>query len=294
MTVSTSKYSIIQERNASYEHLAVDRNGTYTPTSPNTGFDIVRVNVPEPQYVPLNINPSINTQTFTVDNIYLGYSPITVNPVTSSIDANIRPENIKKDVTILGVTGNIEFITEELTVTPTRRKQTKTPSSDGYSKVVINAVTSDIDGNILPENILSGVEILGVAGTVIESRETTRNIERNGTFEPPTGYTGFSSVEVNVELDQERLVVTPSTSQQTFNARDEYHGYAPVIVNAVTASVDSNIQPGNIKQGITILGTVGTCIELNPQQLNVALTSEDGNTFTPSGLYNGINRITVI
>ena len=33
---------------------------------------------------------------------------VTVNPVTSSIDNNIQSENIKKDVTILGVTGTLE------------------------------------------------------------------------------------------------------------------------------------------------------------------------------------------
>jgi len=33
---------------------------------------------------------------------------VIVNPVTSSVDSNIQPENIKKDVTILGVTGTLE------------------------------------------------------------------------------------------------------------------------------------------------------------------------------------------
>ena len=275
MTIKTSKYSIIQERALNNKDKLITTNGIYIAEAPYSGFNKVEVAIPEPQYSPLNINPSISTQTFTVQDIYHGYSPITVNPVTSSIDNNIKPENIKKGITILGVTGNIEFITEELTVTPTRRKQTKTPSSDGYSKVVINAVTSDIDGNILPENIVSGIEILGVAGTATVSKETTRNIERNGVYEPPAGYTGFSSVEVNVELDLERLVVNPTTSRQTFTSQDEYHGYTPVIVNAVTSDIDSNIQEGNIKQGITILGVSGTCVELNAQQLEVSLTSED-------------------
>ena len=36
------------------------------------------------------------------------YNSLTVNAVTSDIDNNILPENIKKDVTILGVTGTVE------------------------------------------------------------------------------------------------------------------------------------------------------------------------------------------
>ena len=52
------------------------------------------------------------------------YNSLVVNPVTSSIDSNILPENIKKDVSILGVTGTYDgnqvenqvkvFETEEL------------------------------------------------------------------------------------------------------------------------------------------------------------------------------------
>lgn len=41
------------------------------------------------------------------------YNSITVNAVTSSIDENIKPENIKKGVTILGVTGTYEGIITE-------------------------------------------------------------------------------------------------------------------------------------------------------------------------------------
>lgn len=36
------------------------------------------------------------------------YNSLKINPVTSDIDDNIKPENIKKDVSILGVTGSLE------------------------------------------------------------------------------------------------------------------------------------------------------------------------------------------
>ena len=36
------------------------------------------------------------------------YNSLKINPVTSDIDENIKPENIKKDVSILGVTGSLE------------------------------------------------------------------------------------------------------------------------------------------------------------------------------------------
>ena len=38
------------------------------------------------------------------------YNSLKINPVTSDIDENIKPENIKKDVSILGVTGSLEAL----------------------------------------------------------------------------------------------------------------------------------------------------------------------------------------
>lgn len=53
------------------------------------------------------------------------------------------------------------------------------------------------------------------------------------------------------------LSVTPSTSAQTITASGT-NGYNPISVDAVTASIDSNIQAQNIKFGTTILNVTGT------------------------------------
>lgn len=53
------------------------------------------------------------------------------------------------------------------------------------------------------------------------------------------------------------LTITPTTSQQEFNHPDS-DGYNQVDVKAVTSSIDLNIQPENIKKGISILGVTGT------------------------------------
>ena len=59
-----------------------------------------------PTEEPLTITPTIDGQEISaLDD--LKYNPITVEPVTSAIDANIVPENIKEGVTILGVTGTL-------------------------------------------------------------------------------------------------------------------------------------------------------------------------------------------
>lgn len=53
--------------------------------------------------------------------------------------------------------------------------------------------------------------------------------------------------------------ITPTKSKQTLTpATDNADGYGTVVVNAVTAAIDSNIAAGNIKHGVTILGVTGT------------------------------------
>lgn len=54
------------------------------------------------------------------------------------------------------------------------------------------------------------------------------------------------------------LSVTPSTSAQTLTPTSPVDGWDEVNVSAVTASIDANIQAGNIKSGTTILGVTGT------------------------------------
>lgn len=65
----------------------------------------------------LNITPSTSAQTFN-SSLVDGYKPINVAAVTNQIDVNITPENIKKDIQILSVTGTLESA-DELTATNT-------------------------------------------------------------------------------------------------------------------------------------------------------------------------------
>lgn len=287
--VPNKKYCAIKSISLNNRDKLITENGIYIAEAPYSGFNKVEVAVPEPQYTPLNIDPSINTQVFTVEDIYQGYSPITVNAVTSSIDSNIKPQNIKKGISILGVEGNIEFITEELTVNPTRTKQIINPTDDGFSKVTVNPVSYEIDSNITSDHILEGVTILGVEGNLIESKETTRNISQNGTYTPPSGYTGFSQVNVDVMVISEPLNITPSTRTQTFTAVDNYHGYTPVTVEKVTSAIDSRIKPENIKAGITILGVTGNIQPSNVEELEVF----ENGIYTPRAGYTGFSKVTV-
>jgi len=125
--------------------------------------------------------------------------------------------------------NTVEHNINSLSITPSISPQTFTPSGnvDGYGPVTVSAVTSSIDNNIQAGNIKSGVSILGVTGNVVQLNGTTTTIN-------------------------------PSTSSQTITPTSPNNGFTSVTVPAVTSAIDSNIQAGNIKNGVTILGTTGT------------------------------------
>ena len=112
----------------------------------------------------LIITPSTDEQ----DHSAGYYNSIQVRPVTSSVDTNIKAENIKSGISILGVSGSlIELNGHELEVTPSTVQKVIEPEENynAITRVTVEAVTSSIDPNITPENIKSGVSILGVNGT---------------------------------------------------------------------------------------------------------------------------------
>ena len=78
---------------------------TFTPSTGKNGITSITVT---PRNQARTVTPTTSTQTLSVPQRYSGNGTITVNPVTSAIDANITAGNIKKDVVILGVTGTYE------------------------------------------------------------------------------------------------------------------------------------------------------------------------------------------
>ena len=186
----------------------------------------------------LTVTPTTSQQTITATGGVDGYSPITVNAVTSSIDANISAGNIKSGVSILGVSGSVTELKGEtrsvsltsssgntftptsgkngitsIKVTPNNQARSVTPSksaqtlnvNSGYSgngTISVSAVTSSIDSNITAGNIKKNVQILGVTGTYEGSGSATlitKSITHNGTYNASSDNAdGYSSVTVNV------------------------------------------------------------------------------------------------
>ena len=152
--------------------------------------------------------------------------------------------------------GGSTPVIDTLNVTPTTSAQTITAPSgtDGYSPVNVSAVTSAIDANIQSGNIKSGVTILGTTGSVVELQGSTET-------------------------------VTPTTSQQTITPTSPSNGLTSVTVNAVTSSIDNNIQAGNIKDGVTILGVTGSYTGGGSSGPKVPLQIDNGALYPgPTGI----------
>jgi hypothetical protein len=179
-------------------------------------------------------------------------------------DSDLVAGNIKKNVSILGVTGS--YVGEEpqlqsnKTVSPSRNIQYVTPDSgyDGLSQVTVNpcegtvyisstsstnvvgASSAQIDSanrlKLKPENIKSGIKILGVTG------------EYTGE-EPNLESVTIDNLEFD-ELSQEALVIEKSPG---------YDG-----ISEVTIEYPENLVPGNILNGVTIMGVTGSYIDEEP------------------------------
>ena len=234
--------------------------------------------------------PTTDVQTITFDEGYTGLSEVEIEAVTSSIDNNIQSENIKKNITILGVTGTVEALNAQTkNVTPSTSQQVITPDTqyNALSEVVISGVDSSIDNNIQSGNIKSGVEILGVTGSVVEKvgqNKTVTPSTSTQTIVPDTGFNALNQVEIEAidtetkevksttsqqtiypssgkfidavvvnPLDLEIKSVTPSTQSQTILPTSGKDGISQINVSAVDNTIDENIIASNIKKDVEIL-----------------------------------------
>lgn len=186
-------------------------------------------------------------------------------------DKNLKPENIKMGITILKVNGTFEGnepALEEKTVNSSTLSQEVLPGEgfDGLSKVTVEPYTLD-------------------SKTVNSS--TSQQVVTSSAD-------GLSSVTVEpYTLDSK--TVDPSTSEQVVTSSVD--GLSSVTVNAVTSSIDSNIQADNIKKDVTILGVTGTyesaSTQPNLQDVSVTYVSNGNYTVSASDGYDGLGTVDV-
>ena len=187
---NNGKQDGIDEQKAKLTDITIVSNGHYERED---GYNDITVNVPsDVNNQNKTVNPSTSNQVITADQGYSGLGQVTVNAVTASIDPDIRPENIKKDVEILGITGTYD-------PQPDLESRTATYTTNGtYS---INPTTGK-DG-------LSGVQITVNVDTQTpydngyadgeadqKAKLSSLTVTQNGTY---TRADGYDEVVVNVQ-----------------------------------------------------------------------------------------------
>lgn len=190
-------------------------------------------------------------------------------------DKNLKPENIKKDITILKVKGTFEGGSEPVL-------QSKTVDVSTHEQIV--TADQGYDG-------LSSVTVNNVQGTYeIKQYTYTRSSYYKSVYNKALVHYYDPKVATKT--------VDPSTSQQTFNPLNEQvQFYNGITVNAVDASIDSNIQAGNIKKDVTILGVTGTYeptpIQPTLQDVSVEYTENGVYSLNASSGYDGLGTVDI-
>ena len=316
-------------RNLFDKGVEAEHNETFT-TLVDKVADIETASPLEEQII---VEPNRDHRTYLPAEGYDGIARVEALPVTSAIDTNITPYNIKEGVEILGVTGVYDGVEDlELqtkTVNPTSEETgvvvTYDANYDALGKVIVNPIKASMVRGLSPDIIKRGEKVLEMTGTYGETSQVKAVYPTTSqqTIVPDQGVKFLEKVIVqpvdrgidddiqaaNIKLGVEILGVTGtytgdftyqnktaslSTEKPiTYTADEGYDALASVTVPAVTAAIDYDIQPSNIKKGVSILGVTGT-YEPAPSMTNKSITpTTSTQIIRPDSGYSTMDQVTV-
>jgi uncharacterized repeat protein (TIGR02543 family) len=211
--------------------------------------------------------------------------------VTINKDSNLIADNIKKDITVHGITGTLQPAKEEETktvtpnfssgnvvVTPTTSSQDVLPDANKVlSKVTVNAIPTETKSQ--QPNLSSGDQTINAtSGKFMTSftitKDTTNHIASNiRSGKTLYGVTG----NLQPAKEEETKTVTPnfSSGNQVINPT------SGKVLSQVTLTKPSDLIPKNIAKDKNVCGVVGTsfiAIELTQAEYD-ALGTKDANTY---------------
>lgn len=253
------------------------------------------------------------------------YTPSTTDSIISSGvylsgnqtikgDANLNSANIKKDVTIFGVTGTLDnsgIDTSSATAIASDILKSKTAYAKGIKitgtieskgaetytpkttdQTINNGVylsgvqTIKGDTNLNSANIKNGVTIFGVTGTLDDSGIDTSDATATTTdiLKDKTAYSNGVKVTGTIE-SKSAETYTPSTTDTVINSGVYLSGNQ-------TIKGDVNLVADNIKKDVTIFGVTGTLdntsVEITSNPFSVTFDNLDNVTVT-EGTWNKEN-----
>lgn len=196
--------------------------------------------------LPLDITPTTKEQNFQAAQG--GYSPVKVAPVTASIDANIKPINIRAGVTVLGVEGNLEpdKPDQTKTVTPSTEEQ-RVVGDTGYElgEVIVKATPLQekmVNPTTSSQTVNPDAPSIGLSKVTISPIELEQLVINPTTSQqvktPSTGKDGFSQVTIGA-IDLNQLTITPTENKQVINPPAEADGFGTVTVNPIAINTNN-------------------------------------------------------
>lgn len=286
------------------------KTGTKTIT-PDEGFDgLSSVKVTGAKLDYQEVTPNFANESFVDVTPSSGYDALWT--VTINKDNTLIPSNIKKNVTVHGVTGNYEgsggganILDNNLYDDPWVPNFTDssfdtytTPSGyDGTREVYV-----DRDENLIDENIKSGVTINGITGNYTGSAPTLQNktvtpSNQQQTVQADSGYDGLGTVTVNAAqggniLQENSDTFIPDFSIDPFDDFTTPAGYDGTY--KIYVDKDPNHVAENIKSGVTVNGITGSYTGSTPSLQNKTVTpSNVQQTVQADSGYDGLGTVTV-
>ena len=283
----------IAEQKAKLDSSTFTSNGTYTRED---GWNEVTVNTPVINNQDKVADPSTNTQIITFDSGYTGIGQLTLNPYIldeKTVDSSTSPQVITSDKDGLSKVTIKPYVLSPLEVDSSTAMQ---EISGQYGTVTVNPYVLDSSNATLTKNGdysfessadgLSRVDVsVRISGGPLQSK-TIDSSTKSQTVTPSSGYYGLSRVIVHPYVLDSKTVKSSTSKQTVTSSKDglssvivepyvldsktvdpstnnitvtsSKDGLSSVTVTPVTSSIDSNIQAGNIKKDVTILGVTGT------------------------------------
>lgn len=310
----TNGRPIFQCLNSNYYYLSYNENNYILKFDEDTNqFSIVVTN--EKLYV-RNSLPIIQNNNQYIDFqqgdteigiLYNGNQYLTRDKYTGYTNSDLLTGNTMYDIAHQIVAGTMSN-NGDVVITPTTQEQTK--DKGYYNSLKINAVTSDIDSNIVPENIKSGVSVLGVEGTLDGGIDTSdADATSDDIVSPKTAYVNGERIEgtmklINVQdpnayygIGDESTVFMDNNSITFYDRIPVRHCYEQNSFVGVGMSFSEfnnlvGITPDKIVEGNTYFGLTGTAIELKGQTKSVTPTI-NSQTIIPDENYNGLTSVEV-
>jgi hypothetical protein len=268
------------------------------------------------------VTPSTSAQSFRPQTIgYDYFRGVEVGAVTADIDPDIQPENIKKDVEILGVVGTFEggpLQSKSVNSSTGSQSVTSDPSYYGLSSVTVNPYTVEGKSQTITQNgtytfaptsadALSDVSIsVQVAGTpaTVQAKSVSYNVNGEYTVTPDQGYDGLSSVDISVNVPTsspalQTKTVNSSTASQTVQSDGGYDGLSEVIVNPYVLD-SKTVNPSTNQQVVTSDEDGLSSVTVNAMTLQSKDYNEIGTYGTyyesirPDNGYDGLSEVRVL